>query len=210
MKVYDYFRSSAAFRLRIGLNLKGLNPERVFIHLRKGEQRGEAFRAVNPQGLVPALIDGGHVLTQSLAILEYLDETHPNPPFLPKDAAGRAHARAIALAIACDIHPLNNLRVLNYLRDQLQVNQAAQDDWYRHWVAEGFAAIERMLHGKGAYCHGDQPGLADICLVPQVFNANRVNTPLAPYPKLMRVFDACMKLPAFDRAQPAKQPDAEA
>lgn len=210
MKIYDYFRSSAAFRLRIGLNLKGLNPERVFIHLRKGEQRGEPYRKVNPQGLVPAMIDGGHVLTQSLAILEYLDETHPEPAFLPQDAVGRAQVRAMALAIACDIHPLNNTRVLGYLRDRLKLDQAAQDEWYRHWVSEGFAAIEQMLHHPGAYCHGDRPGLADICLVPQVFNAKRVDTPLAPYPKLMRVFEALMKLPAFDRAQPSKQPDAEA
>lgn len=212
MKLYDYFRSSAAFRVRIGLNLKGLKPERSFVHLRKGEQSAAPYLSVNPQGLVPALEDAGAVVVQSLAILEYLDETHPAPPFLPPAATDRARVRAIANAIACDIHPLNNLRVLKYLETVLGQGQAARDDWYRHWVIEGFRAIEAMLADPrtGPFCHGGTPGLADICLVPQVFNARRVNTPLEPYPRLMRVFDACMKIPAFANAEPSKQPDAEA
>jgi maleylacetoacetate isomerase len=212
MKLYDYFRSSAAFRVRIGLNLKGLKPERVFVHLRKGEQSAAPYLQVNPQGLVPALDDGGAILIQSLAILEYLDETHPAPPFLPKAPADRARVRALANLIACDIHPLNNLRVLKYLETRMGQAQAARDEWYRHWVSEGFRAIEAMLADPrtGAFCHGEGPGLADICFVPQVFNARRVNTPLDPYPRLMRVFEACMKTPAFANAEPSKQPDAEA
>jgi maleylacetoacetate isomerase len=212
MKLYDYFRSSAAFRVRIGLNLKGLKPERIFVHLRKGAQSAAPYLQVNPQGLVPALDDGGAVLIQSLAILEYLDETHPAPAFLPKAPADRARVRALANLIACDIHPLNNLRVLKYLETRMGQTQAARDEWYRHWVIEGFRAIEAMLADSrtGAFCHGDAPGLADICLVPQVFNARRVHTPLESYPRLMRVFDACMKTPAFANAEPSKQPDAEA
>ncbi len=213
MKLYGYFRSSAAFRVRIGLALKGLAYDNAFIHLRKGEQAQPAYLGVNPQGLVPALADGPHVLTQSLAILEYLEETRPQPPFLPKAPEDRARVRAIALAVACDIHPLNNTRVLLYLGTPLGQPQAAREEWQRHWIAAGFAAIEAMLGDArtGRFCHGDAPGLADICLVPQVFNARRpgVDTPLAPYPRLMKVYEACMALPAFAGAEPAKQPDAE-
>jgi maleylacetoacetate isomerase len=211
MLLYDYFRSSAAYRVRIALNLKGLEAGRRFIHLRKGEQRAAGYLEVNPQGLVPTLaIDGGG-LTQSLAIIEYLDETHPEPPLLPKDAADRAWVRSVALAIACDIHPLNNLRILKYLDKQLQIDEPRRDEWYRHWVREGFAALETQLAARasGAYCLGDRPTLADICLVPQVANANRLKVPLDPYPRIRAVNDACLKHPAFDRARPEVQADAE-
>jgi maleylpyruvate isomerase len=214
MKLHDFSRSSAAFRVRIALELKGLRPERAFRHLRKGEQRAPEFLKVNPMGLVPALEDGGRALTQSLAIIEYLDETHPSPPLLPKDPAGRARVRALALTVACDIHPLNNLRVLVYLLDTLKVGKDAHDAWYRHWIHEGFRGLDAMLGdgGAGRFSHGDAPTLADICLVPQVFNAKRFcpDADLARYANIMRVFAECMKLPAFDAAQPAKQPDAEA
>ncbi|MBI3453838.1 MAG: maleylacetoacetate isomerase [Rhodospirillales bacterium] len=211
MKLHGYFRSSAAFRVRIALNLKGLPCDHASIHLRKGEQASPAFLKLNPQGLVPALEDGSHVLTQSLAIVEYLDETHPRPPFLPQAPAGRARVRAIAQAIACDIHPLNNLRVLLYLKNVLKVTTEQHDAWYRHWIAEGLKGVENMLAvgGTGRFCQADAPGLADICLVPQVFNAKRFDCPLNGYPRIMRVFEECMKLPAFDRAQPDKQPDRE-
>jgi len=213
MKLHGYFRSSAAFRVRIALNLKNLPYEAAFVHLRKGEQSAPAFLKLNPQGLVPALEDGPHLLTQSLAIAEYLDETHPQPPFLPKAPAARARVRALALAIACDIHPLNNLRVLVYLKKNLKVSDAQHDEWYRHWIHEGFRGFEGLLKsgGTGKFCHGDAPGLADICLVPQVFNAKRFcsDADLAAYPLTMRVFGECMKLPAFDKAQPEKQPDKE-
>ncbi|HZH26292.1 MAG TPA: maleylacetoacetate isomerase [Azospirillaceae bacterium] len=211
MKLYGYFRSSAAFRVRIGLNLKGLAYEHAGVHLRKNEQRAAAYADLNPQMLVPALVDGEQVLTQSLAILEYLDETHPEPPFLPRDPAGRARVRAIAQIVACDVHPLNNLRVLRYLERDMGQDQARRDAWYAQWIVEGFAAIEATLAKgpTGAFCHGDTPTLADICLVPQVFNARRVPFDFAPYPTLMRVFEACMRLPAFDAAQPSRQPDAE-
>ena len=213
MKLHDYFRSSAAFRVRIALALKGLTPERAFHHLRKGEQRMPIYLKLNPMGLVPTLEDGELVLTQSLAIVEYLDETHPEPPLLPKDAPGRARVRALALAIACDIHPLNNLRVLQYLLDTLKVGQHAHDAWYRHWIHEGFIGLNDMLDdGKaGRFCHGDAPTLADVCLVPQVFNARRfvAEPDLARYAQVMRVFAECMKVPAFADAQPARQPDAE-
>ncbi len=214
MELYDYFRSSASFRVRIGLNLKGLAPGRHFIHLTRdgGQQFGDAFSQLNPQQLVPVLVDGDTVLTQSLAILEYLDETHPEPPLLPKGPAGRARVRALALSIACDLHPINNLRVLFYLKDHMSQEEEARTAWYRHWVGKGLAAFEAMLgHGApgGRFCHGDTPGLADICLVPQIFNAKRFDCPLDGYPTAMRAFDACMAHPAFDAAQPSKQPDAE-
>jgi maleylpyruvate isomerase len=214
MKLHGYFRSSAAFRVRIALNLKGRSYEQAFIHLRKGEQTGPGFLKLNPQGLVPALEDGPNVLTQSLAIMEYLDETHPSPPFLPKMPAERARVRALALVIACEIHPLNNLRVLNYLKNELKVSNDQHDAWYRHWIALGFRSLEGLLAagGTGKFCHGDAPTLADICLVPQVFNAKRFNTEaeLRPaYPTIFRVFDNCMTLPAFDSARPEKQPDNE-
>jgi maleylacetoacetate isomerase len=213
MKLYDYFRSSAAYRVRIALNLKGLVPERVFVHLRKGAQRADDYLALNAQGLVPALVtDGGDVLTQSLAIIEWLDEMHPQPPLLPADADGRARVRAIALAIACDIHPLNNLRVLQYLTGTLGVSEPQKDGWYRYWCDVGLEALETELarDGRtGRFCHGDVPTLADVCLVPQLANARRFQVDLAPYPTLTRIDAACGELPAFAAAAPARQPDAE-
>ena len=213
MKLYDYFRSSAAYRVRIALNLKGLAPERVFVHLRKGAQRADDYLALNAQGLVPALVtDGGDVLTQSLAIIEWLDEMHPQPPLLPADANGRARVRAIALAIACDIHPLNNLRVLQYLTGTLGVSEPQKDGWYRYWCDVGLEALETELarDGRtGRFCHGDVPTLADVCLVPQLANARRFQVDLAPYPTLTRIDAACGELAAFAAAAPARQPDAE-
>jgi maleylacetoacetate isomerase len=214
MKLYDYYRSSAAYRVRIALNLKGLVPdERTFVHLRMGNQRALDYLALNPQGLVPALqLDDGNVLTQSLAICEYLEETHPAPPLLPSDAPARARVRAIALAIACEIHPLNNLRVLNYLLHTLGVSSAQKDGWYKYWVDVGLEALETQLAREaatGRYCHGDTPTLADVCLVPQLANARRVKIDLAPYPTLTRIESACLALPAFAAAMPERQPDAE-
>jgi maleylacetoacetate isomerase len=213
MKLYDYFRSSAAYRVRIALNLKGLAPERAFVHLRRGAQRGDDYLALNPQGLVPSLVtDGGDVLTQSLAIIEWLDETQPRPPLLPPDPAGRARVRSLALAIACDIHPLNNLRVLNYLTGTLGATEAQKNGWYRYWCDVGLEALETRLAREaatGSFCHGDVPGVADICLVPQLANARRVDLDLAPYPTLLRIEAACNALPAFADAAPARQPDAE-
>ena len=210
MKLYTYFRSSAAFRVRIALNLKGLKYEPVFVHLAKGEHRGGAYPQVNPQALLPTLeLDDGTRLTQSLAIIEYLDEKHPQPPLVPKDALARARVRSLSLLVAAEIHPLNNLRVLQHLK-RLGQTQEQIDTWYRYWIADGLAKLEAELKDKAAkFCHGDAPSMADCCLVPQIFNAKRYNSDLAPYPTTMRVFDSCMKLEAFDRAQPAKQPDAE-
>jgi maleylacetoacetate isomerase len=213
MKLYGYFRSSAAFRVRIALNLKGLAYEQAFIHLRKNVQRSADYLRLNPQGLVPALVDNGAVLTQSLSIVEYLDETHPEPPLLPRDSLGRARVRSLAEAIACDIHPIDNLRVLQFLSRQFGHKEPDIETWFNHWIALGFEGIEKTLasDGKaGKFCHGDMPGMADACLVPQVFNARRYPSfDLKPYPTLMRIFDNCMKLDAFDRAVPEKQPDAE-
>jgi len=213
MKLYDYFRSSAAYRVRIALNLKGLTPERAFVHLRRGAQRDDGYLALNPQGLVPALVtDAGDVLTQSLAIIEWLDETHARPPLLPADAGGRARVRSLALAIACDIHPLNNLRVLNYLTGTLGATAAQKDGWYRYWCDIGLEALETRLAREaatGSFCHGDAPTLADICLVPQLANARRVDLDLAPYPTLLSIEAACHALPAFAAAAPSRQPDAE-
>jgi maleylacetoacetate isomerase len=213
MKLFDYFRSSAAYRVRIALNLKGVAAERAFVHLRRGAQRADDYLALNPQGLVPALVtDDGAVLTQSLAIVEWLDETQPQPPLLPKDANGRARARSIAQSIACDIHPLNNLRVLNYLTGTFGVTDAQRDGWYRYWIDLGFEALEQRLSAEratGRYCHGDVPTLADVCLVPQVANARRFNVDLAPYPTIVRIDAACGELAAFADAAPMKQPDAE-
>lgn len=213
MELYTYFRSTAAYRVRIALNLKGIEADYRFVHLVRdgGEQHGDAYRKLNPQQLVPVLIDGGAPLTQSLAIIEYLEETHPQPPLLPPDAVGRARVRALAQAVACDIHPLNNLRVLQYLDREGGIDKAGRDRWYRHWVATGFDAIEAMLASSaatGRYCHGDTPGLADACLVPQVFNARRYECDLATYPTIVRVEQACLELEAFARAAPANQPDA--
>jgi len=212
MKLHTYFRSSAAFRVRIALNLKGIAYESAFVHLPKGEHRALAYGAVNPQALVPTLDDAGTLLTQSLAIIEYLDETHPETPLLPKDPPGRARVRSLALLIACEIHPLNNLRVLQHLKRVLGQNEDQINTWYRHWIADGLARFEADLagaKGTGRFCHGDAPGMADCCLVPQIFNAQRYQCDTTPYPTALRVFAECMKLEAFDRAQPSKQPDAE-
>jgi maleylacetoacetate isomerase/maleylpyruvate isomerase len=211
VRLYTYFRSSAAFRVRIALNLKGLAYEPSFVHLAKGEHLQPAYRAVNAQGLLPALEVDGALLAQSLAIMEYLEETHPRPALLPKDPLGRARVRGLSLIVACEIHPLNNPRVLKYVKNALGHSQEEVDAWYRHWIADGLAKLESELakSGTGRHCHGDAPTMADCCLVPQIFNAQRFACDLAPYPSVMRVFDACMQLEAFDRAQPGKQPDAE-
>jgi maleylacetoacetate isomerase len=212
VKLYTYFRSSAAFRVRIALNLKRLAYDPVFVHLAKGEHRQPDYAKVNPQALLPTLeLDDGTRLTQSLAIMEWLDDKHPAPALLPKDALARARVRSLAYLIACEIHPLNNLRVLQHLKRALGQSQEQIDEWYRHWIADGLAKFEAELAtgGSGKFCHGDAPTMADCCLVPQIFNAKRYNSDLAPYPATMRVFENCMKLEAFDRAQPSKQPDAE-
>jgi len=209
VKLYTYFRSSASFRVRIALNLKGLPYQPVFVHLAKGEHRKPEYASVNAQALLPTLeLDDGTRLTQSLAIMEWLDEKHPSPALLPKDALSRARVRAISDLIACEIHPLNNLRVLQHLKRALGQSQDQIDTWYRHWIADGLQKLEAELTAS-KFCHGDSPTMADCCLVPQIFNAKRYDSDLAPYPKTMRVFDNCMKIDAFDRAQPSKQPDAE-
>jgi maleylpyruvate isomerase len=211
MILYDYFRSSAAYRVRIALNLKGLAAEQRFVHLRRGEQRAPEYLGLNPQGLVPTLVIGHRRLTQSLAIIEYLDEKHPNPPLLPPGPEDRAWVRSIALAIACDIHPLNNLRVLKYLESPLALDAPTRDEWYRHWIREGFAALEQQLaeRGETRFCFGDAPSLADVCLVPQVANSRRLSVPLDPYPRIRAIDAACLALPEFDRARPENNADAE-
>ena len=215
MKLYTYFRSSAAYRVRIALNLKGLAYEAVPVHLLRsgGEQLQPAYRAVNPAAMLPSLQDdSGAALTQSVAIIEYLDETHPAVPLLPPDPLGRARVRALALTIACDIHPLGNLRVLKYLVHELKVNDDAKGAWSRHWISEGFTAIEAMLAGSpdtGRFCHGDTPTLADCCLVPQVFNALRFDVDMTRFPTIARIHAACSELDAFKAAHPSSQPDAE-
>jgi maleylacetoacetate isomerase len=211
MKLYSYFRSSAAYRVRIALNLKGLTYETVPVHLIKdgGQNRRPEFRAVNPQMRVPALIaPDGEVLIQSLAIIEYLEETHPDPPLLPKNPIARAKVRALAQLIACDIHPLNNVGPLRYLKNQMGQEQSAIDAWYHHWVVEGFAALEALIE-PGPYAWGKEVTLADVCLVPQVNNARRLKVPLERFPKIVAVDAACLALPAFDRARPENQPEAE-
>ena len=212
MKLHTYFRSSASFRVRIALNLKGLSYDSAAVHIAKGVHRESAYGALNPQALVPALEDAGVLLTQSLAIMEYLEETRPQPPLLPKDPSGRARVRSLSMLIACEIHPVNNLRVLQHLKRALGQNEAQVNAWYRHWIADGLAKFEADLlraPGPGKFCHGDAPGMADCCLVPQIFNAQRYQCDTSAYPATMRVFAECMKVEAFDRAQPAKQPDAE-
>ncbi|MCG2583185.1 maleylacetoacetate isomerase [Massilia sp. TS11] len=214
MKLYTYFRSSAAYRVRIALQLKGLQPQMLPVHLLKGggEQLQPAYRAINPSGLVPALDDGGQLITQSLAIIEYLDETHPATPLLPADPAGRARVRALAQMIACDTHPLANLRVLRYLTGPMGLSEETKNAWYVHWVSEGLRGLEAHLArdaATGSFCHGEQPGLADCVLVPQVFNAQRFQIDLTPYPTVMRIHAACEALPAFAAAHPSRQPDTE-
>jgi maleylacetoacetate isomerase len=211
LRLYSYFRSSAAYRCRIALNLKGIAHEIVPVHLVKdgGQHHAPAYRALNPQGLVPTLEHDGRVITQSLAIIEYLDEIQPEPSLLPGDAETRARIRAFALAIACDIHPIDNLRVLNYLKGPLRQEQAAVDVWYRHWVETGLAACEALLpKGTSRYCFGDQPTLADACLIPQLYNARRFNCDLAVTPRLVAIDAAARALPAFANAAPEAQPDA--
>jgi len=213
LKLYTFFRSSAAFRARIALNLKGLAYEPIFVHLRKAGQRSPDYLKLNPEGLVPLLVTDGLVISQSLAIIEYLDETHPVPPFLPATPAARARVRSLAEVVACDIHPINNARVLRYLTNELKVSEEGMATWYRHWIDLGLDSLEVRLDREresGKFCHGDSPGLADICLVPQLFNAMRFDKdPLTRRPTLKRIFEACMSLDAFDRAQPEKQPDVE-
>jgi maleylacetoacetate isomerase len=210
MKLYNYFRSSASYRVRIALALKGLDYDYQAVHLVRNEQFNESYAAVSAARLVPLLQDGDAVLSQSLAICEYLDETHPEPPLLPRDALGRARVRALAYDVACEIHPLNNLRVLRYLVHDLKVSEDDKNRWYRHWVETGLEAVERALADRrtGRFCHGDAPTLADITLVPQIFNAQRLDCRLDHVPTVMRIFEACMALPAFDGTQPSKCPDA--
>lgn len=211
MKLYNYFRSSASFRVRIALNLKGLPFEYISVHLAKGEHKLPSYTSISADALVPVLDDGQHVLNQSMAIIEYLDETHPTPALMPSDAYGRARVRALAQSIACEIHPLNNLRVLKYLTHTLKVDEETKNTWYRHWVREGLEAFERQLASTTGhtYCYGSTPTLADCCLVPQIFNARRFDTPLDGLPRTMAVFDACMQLDAFQKAQPSACPDKE-
>ena len=211
MKLYSYYRSSAAYRARIALNLKGLAYETAPVHLVKdgGHNRRPEFRAVNPQMRLPALVtSSGDVLIQSLAIIEYLDETHPTPPLLPKEPIARAHARALADIIVCDIHPMNNIGPLRYLKNELHQEQSAIDAWYHHWVIAGFEAYEALVR-PGPYSCGSDVTMADICLVPQVYNARRLKVPLDKFPKIVGIDAACLKLSAFDRARPENQPDAE-
>lgn len=212
MKLYNYFRSSASFRVRIALELKGLPYEYLPVHLVKGEHKNAEYAAVSASGLVPTLVtDQGDLLGQSMAIIEYLDETHPNPPLLPRDALGRAQVRALAQLIACEIHPLNNLRVLKYLVRDLKVDEEAKNAWYRHWVRNGLELFEKELARlpAGTYCYGDTPTLADCCLVPQIFNGKRFDVDFSGLTRTMAAFDACMRHPAFQKAQPSNCPDNE-
>ncbi|OGB08215.1 MAG: maleylacetoacetate isomerase [Burkholderiales bacterium RIFCSPHIGHO2_12_FULL_61_11] len=212
MKLHNYFRSSASFRVRIALELKGLVYEYIPVHLAKGEHRKAPYAALSADTLVPLLEVDGEKLSQSMAIIEYLDEKHPAPALLPADALGRAKVRALAQSIACEIHPLNNLRVLKYLVKELKVGEEAKNTWYRHWCREGLEAFERQLGQLPAssYCYGDTPTLADCCLVPQIFNAQRFNVSFDGLPLTMQAFEACMALPAFQKAQPSACPDYEA
>ena len=211
MKLYNYFRSSASFRVRIALNLKGLAYEYIPVHLAKSEHKQSDYAAVAADQLVPVLEHNGVRLSQSLAIMEYLDDVQPAPALLPPDTLGKARVRALAQSIACEIHPLNNLRVLKYLSKELGVAEAAKNAWYAHWCRTGLESFERQLAQQPAsiYCYGDAPTLADCCLVPQIFNARRFDTPLDSLPRTMAAFDACMKLPAFINAQPSHCPDKE-
>ena len=214
MKLYSYFRSSAAYRVRIALNLKNLPYDYAPVHLLRdgGEQLKPAYRRLNPDAILPTLVDGDNVLTQSLAIIEYLEETHPEPPLLPKSPVDRAYVRSVALQVACEIHPVNNLRVLKYLKHAIGADDATRDEWYRHWVEAGFTTLEEHLAGDsrtGRFCFGDTPTMADACLVPQVFNAQRFKTDMARFPTIQRIHDQALQLDAFARAAPGVQPDAE-
>ena len=210
MKLYNYFRSSASFRVRIALELKGLGYDYVPVQLVKGEHKQAAYSALAPEMLVPHLEVDGQNLAQSMAIIEYLDETHPEPPLLPRDPVGRAQVRALAQSIACEIHPLNNLRVLKYLVKEMGASEDAKNTWYRHWVRSGLEAFELQLAAhSGPYCWGDTPTLADCCLVPQIFNGQRFVVDFSGLPRTMAAFEACMALPAFQRAQPSSCPDFE-
>ena len=208
LRLYHSLLSSASFRVRIALNLKDLEYDQVVLDLRKNEHQTEEFARINPLRAVPVLVDGGTTLIESMAIIEYLDETRPAPPLLPRAAPERARVRALAQLIACDIHPLNNLRVLRYLKHEMNAGDPARDKWYQHWILEGFAALEKLLGQRpaGTFCHGDTPTLADVCLVPQVVNAQRYNVVLTPFPVLRGIFEECMKLPAFVRAHPDNRP----
>ena len=212
VRLYTYFRSGTSHRVRIALNLKGLAYEPIHVHLARGEHRQDGYLALNPQGLLPLLEDGEARVSQSLAIIEYLERTRPEPPLLPADPAGQARVRSLALICACEMHPLNNLRVLKHLQGPLGLDQAARDAWCRHWMEEGFGALERRLASEpetGRFCHGDRPTLADVCLVPQVVSSRRWGTDLSPYPTVRRIHDACLELEAFVAAMPANQPDAD-
>jgi maleylpyruvate isomerase len=213
LALYTYFRSSAAFRVRIALNLKGLKPKMHFVHLRKNAHHTEAYKRINPLQLVPTLVSDGQLIGQSLAIIEYLDEIAPEPPLMPKDAKAKARVRQIALGVACDIHPLPNLRVLQYLRNRLGADEKALLEWQRHWIGEGLTALEQLLGGDpatGKFCHGDTPTVADACLIPQLYNAkHRVDMDVSLYPTLLRIEEEAYKLPAFVAARPENQPDAE-
>lgn len=215
LQLYSYWRSSAAYRVRIALNLKGLPYETLPVHLLNGggEQHGETYRDVNPQELVPVLMHGSRILRQSMAIIEYLDETWPQNPLLPSNARDRQRVRALAQAVACEIHPLNNLRVQQYLEKTLKVSEAKREEWTRHWIAEGFRALERLLADNpstGEYCEGDVPTMADCLLVPQVFNAQRFKVDMGGFPTIRRINESCLALPAFDAARPERQPDTPA
>jgi len=216
--LYSYYRSSAAYRVRIALKLKGLSYDYLPVHLTKegGEQHRAHYRDLNPQGLVPALrvdgIDQPHLLTQSLAIIEYLEEKYPSPNLLPFDLEERAYVRSLALMVSCDIHPLNNLRVLNYLKQELEVDEEARQQWYAHWIATGLQAVEQTInahHPHSRFCLKTQPTMADLCLIPQLYNAKRFDCDLNPYPSLRRIYDNCMALEPFQQAAPEQQPDSE-
>jgi len=214
MKLYTFFRSSASYRVRIALNLKGLSYERAPIHLRRGggEQLSAAYKAINPQALVPALEENGRVLTQSLAIVEYLEETHPEPALLPREPADRALVRSMAMIIACEVHPIQNLRVLNYVKKEYRQTDEQVNHWAQHWIDLGLGALEQMIVAqtqRGKFCFGNTPTLADICLVPQLGNARRYGCDLSKYPAILQIEKHCMAIPAFADAAPEKQPDAE-
>ena len=211
MKLHNYFRSSASYRVRIALELKGLSYDYVAVHVAKGEHKKEPYAALSANTLVPLLEVDGEKLSQSMAIIEYLDDKHPTPALLPADALGRAKVRALAQSVACEIHPINNLRVLHYLVNQLKLDDAAKNAWYRHWCRDGLEAFERQLAQgpAAAFCYGNTPTLADCCLVPQIFNAQRFNVDFSGLPRTLAAYDACMALPAFQKAQPSSCPDFE-